>query len=70
MLQTQEITEPQGGTVKYVEGFRWKNVYKTDLHWGITRGCRKPFKLLKLKVLKVLRKTFQGVSNYKEPSVF
>ena len=32
MLQTQEITEPQGGTVKYVEGFRWKNVYKTDLH--------------------------------------
>ena len=32
MLQTQEITEPQGGTVKYFEGFRWKNVYKTDLH--------------------------------------
>ena len=70
MLPTQEITEPQGGIVKYFESFRWKNVYKTDLHRRITRGCRKPLKLLILKVLKVLKKTFQGVSNYKEPSVF
>lgn len=28
MLQTQEITEPQGGIVKYFEGFRWTNVIK------------------------------------------
>ena len=70
MLPTQDITEPQGGIVKYFESFRWKNVYKIELHRSITRGCRKPLKLLILKVLKVLKKIFQGVCNYKEPLVF